>query len=320
MDVLITGAGGFIGKALCRRLSSYNKVIGIDIIKKPDKYVNIAWEQTDLTNFNSMRTICKNYSPDLVIHCAGVAHQKIGAVDAITYMRVNSEVTENLAKATFENNPDVCFIFLSSISVYGEENLSMATSEESEGNPSSDYALSKLDAERRLIALYNGGNIHKLFILRLAPVYDREWSLNLDRRVFAPKKLTYLRFGSGLQKMSALARPNLIDFIEFLLQRGLQTQGVNILNLCDTYPYELNQIINVFRRSNIQVARPIIPVPLSLVWIATRLAGSLFHDKRKWLHSCYDKVASDILISNRNMLRTGFKPRFSLETVFSPRK
>jgi len=58
-----------------------------------------------------------------------------------------------------------------------------------------------------------------LIILRLAPVYDRKWSLNLDRRIFTPKKIAYLRFGSGLQKMSALAKSNLIDFIEFLIYR-----------------------------------------------------------------------------------------------------
>ena len=56
----------------------------------------------------------------MVIHCAGIAHQKIKAVDAVTYMRVNSEATENLAKAVAECNPGVCFIFFSSVSVYGE--------------------------------------------------------------------------------------------------------------------------------------------------------------------------------------------------------
>jgi len=89
--------------------------------------------------------------------------------------------------------------------------------ENGECQPSSDYSISKLDAERRLIALANEGIINSLFILRLAPVYDREWSFNLNKRVFAPKKMAYIRFGSGLQRMSALARPNLVDFIEFLI-------------------------------------------------------------------------------------------------------
>ena len=58
-----------------------------------------------LTNLNSVTAICEKYSPDVVIHCAGIAHQKIGAVDSATYMRVNSEATENLANAAARDNP-----------------------------------------------------------------------------------------------------------------------------------------------------------------------------------------------------------------------
>jgi nucleoside-diphosphate-sugar epimerase len=316
MPIIITGANGFIGTALCSKLSSDNKVVGVDITGPPDGALNVAWEQVDLTDADSVTAICERYSPDVVIHCAGIAHQKIGAVDSATYMRVNSEVTENFAKAAAESNPGVCFIFLSSVSVYGEENLSMPISEESECHPSSDYAVSKLDAERRLIALYDEGIIHNLIILRLAPVYDREWSLNFDRRVFAPKKLAYLRFGSGTQKMSALARLNLVDLIEFLLKKSPKNSEINILNVCDAEAYEFNKIIRVFQKSRIRPKRPIISIPLFPVWLATRIAGILFTNKKSWLHSCYDKLASDLVFDNGKMMKTGFKLVHSLETIF----
>jgi nucleoside-diphosphate-sugar epimerase len=160
------------------------------------------------------------------------------------------------------------------------------------------------------------GIIHNLIILRLAPVYDRRWSLNLDRRVFAPGKLAYLRFGSGSQKMSALARPNLVDFIEFLLKRSPQNSGVNILNVCDAEAYEFNKIIRVFQKSGIRPNRPIISIPLFPVWIATRIASIFLPGKRNWLHSCYDKLASDLVFENGKMMGTGFRPVHSLETVF----
>ena len=118
--VLITGANGFIGTSVCSRLAPGNEVIGIDIKGPTDRALNIAGEQADLTDGYSVTAICEKHSPDVVIHCAGIAHQKIGAVDSATYMRVNSEATETLAKAAAESNPGVCFIFLSSVSVYGE--------------------------------------------------------------------------------------------------------------------------------------------------------------------------------------------------------
>jgi len=99
MNVLVTGANGFIGRALCSQLASDNKVVGVDITAPPDGALNIAWERADLTDSDSVAAICEKYFPDVVIHCAGIAHQKIGTIDFATYMRVNSEATENLEKA-----------------------------------------------------------------------------------------------------------------------------------------------------------------------------------------------------------------------------
>lgn len=316
-NILITGASGFIGRVLCDRLSTDNKIIGVDITCLPDRAFNITWEQVDISNFNLVAAICEKHSSDVVIHCAGIAHQKIGAVNRVAYTKVNSEATENLARAAIKCNPDVQFIFFSSVSVYGEENLSVPVSEDSPAHPSSDYAVSKLDAERRLSALYDKGVIRNLVILRLAPVYDREWSLNLDRRVFAPGKLAYLRFGTGLQRMSALARPNLVDFISYMLQSTNYTNENNLcINVCDELPYKFNAIIRVFRESGVFAKRFVISIPLSLVWFITRIVGILFFSKKKWIYSCYDKLASDLVFDNRKMMETGFKPKHSLETVF----
>jgi nucleoside-diphosphate-sugar epimerase len=111
MNILITGANGFIGMALCSRLAHDNKIVGVYHRKRPVSSASIVWGQADppalrcealragLTDLNSVAAICRKHSPDVVIHCAGIAHQKIGAVDSATYMQVNSEATENLANA-----------------------------------------------------------------------------------------------------------------------------------------------------------------------------------------------------------------------------
>ena len=60
----------------------------------------------------------------------------------------------------------------------------------------------------------------------------------------------------------------------------------------------------------------VIFVPLSVVWVATRVAGCLLRNKREWVYSCYDKLASSLVYDNEKMLKTGFKPRHDLETIF----
>jgi nucleoside-diphosphate-sugar epimerase len=314
-SILITGAIGFIGSAMCDYLSSYG-VIGIDVRGGPLRNRKISWEEVDLTDPVSVAKIFKKYSPDVVIHCAGIAHQKIGTIDAKEYFRVNSEATENLLKVATAANPDLHFIFLSTISVYGENISDKPVSEDRVCSPSSDYALSKLDAEKRLIRLYEAGLCSKLTILRLAPVYDREWSSSLERRVFAPKKIVFFKVGAGKQKMSALARPNLVEFIAQLLKRSTINTGIEIMNVCDAEPYEFNKIINVFKTSELFSDCPTIRIPLPIIWLSTRMAGVFARNKKKWIHSFYDKLASSLVFDNSKMLQIGFKPRHTLETIF----
>ena len=59
-------------------------------------------------------------------------------------------------------------------------------------------------------------------------------------------------------------------------------------------------------------------VPLSVVWFATHIAGVLFSNKKEWIHSCYDKLAYNLVFDSRRMMGTGFRPRCSLETIFNP--
>ena len=86
---------------------------------------------------------------------------------------------------------------------------------------------------------------------------------------------------------------------------------------CDAKAYDFNTIIEVFKRSRIRPNRPVISVPLCFVWLATRIAGVFFFNKREWIHSCYDKLASDLVFDNGKMMETGFRPRHSLETILS---
>jgi len=95
---------------------------------------------------------------------------------------------------------------------------------------------------------------------------------------------------------------------------------LQIFNVCDAEAYEFNRIIRVFKKSGFQPSRPVISVPLSFIWFATRIAGVFFPKKREWIHSCYDKLACDLVFDNGRMMGTGFRPGHSLETIMGNRK
>ena len=315
--ILITGAAGFIGSALCRRLCAFSQITGLDYSTKNDSSLDANWINSDINDFDYIKTVIKKENPDVIIHCAGIAHQKIGSVERSEYFRVNSQASEYIAKIAAENNPDLHFIFLSSISVYGEKK-SMPINENDPCEPSSDYSSSKLDAENRLVNLFDEGIINRLDILRLAPVYDSKWSLNLDRRIFLPKKIAYVQFGKGTQTMSAVSKNNLIGFIDYLIINNnlFGEKYFNIYNVCDEKAYSFNYILKTFRSSRYQPDRILVIIPLPIVWLLTRIAGFVVPNKKPWLHSCYDKLARDLVFDNQKMLQTGFQPQENIENVF----
>jgi len=318
--VLITGAKGFIGSVLCRDYSNSYNIIAIDSSALPEGRSNFAFVKGDITDNDLLDKLCGEFRPDTIVHCAGIAHQKLSMIGLDEYFLVNSHATEHLAKAAIKVNPDVRFIFLSSISVYGEDKLNCPVSEDAVCNPSSDYAKSKLDAEKRLIKLYDAGLLKKLDILRLSPVYDSEWSLNLDRRVFAFNKLAYIKFGSGEQKISAVSRQNLADFIKYRLNQVKDSSSCNIINVCDKEPYKFREIIRIFKQSEYQPNRMVLWIPLIFVWFATRFVGIILKNKQSWMYSSYDKLAGSLIFDNKKMLETGFNPKYDLESVFLENK
>lgn len=316
--ILVTGSSGGIGRSLCSALSATNTVLGYDKKNGTKPCSHYTHETGDIVDFKRVNEVCRKHAPDVVIHCAGIAHQRLNSgVSPSDYERVNHAATVNLARCAVNANPSVHFIFLSTISVYGERFNAGPVSEESECHASSPYAMTKLKAEQDLIGLSGKQCLKKLDILRLAPVYDRKISLNLDKRVFSPGKLCYVRFGTGTQKMSVLYIKNLTGFIDYILQNAERPNGPCYLyNVADAHPYTFNQIIRIFKRSQYRPARPVIPIPMGLVRFGIKFLSAIVFPQKRVIDSWYDKLALDLVFDNKKMLETGYYPDKKLDDVF----
>lgn len=125
MKILITGANGFIGRRLCKRL-----------ITSGHEVVHPSRTEIDISKPFSLSTVF-----DVGIHLAAYNITHVGAQDQELYTAINVEGTRNLLQAaTFKR-----FIYLSTSKVYKTEGKPLT--EESPLQPQCTYEQSKLKAE-----------------------------------------------------------------------------------------------------------------------------------------------------------------------------
>ena len=150
--VLVTGATGFVGGALCKKLLTGGwPVVGTYrtdcSVKKLPAGIEKTWIKSIGPNTDWQEAL---NGIDTVIHLAAQVHV-LGntSAGAITeYRRVNVAGTNHLAQtAAFKGVRR--FIYMSSVKVYGEGNA-IAYTEHDSPRPTAPYAISKYEAERLL--------------------------------------------------------------------------------------------------------------------------------------------------------------------------
>lgn len=191
--VMITGVGGYIGTALKEWLQKREyRVIGVDT------------QQVDPENIDMSGC-------DVVVHVAGIAHQKETRENAHLYYEVNRDYTVKTA-ANARKSKVSQFIVLSSMSVYGK-NTGRITKETIPA-PISHYGKSKYQADRRLEKMQT--DTFKVCILRPPMVYGKGCKGNYQTL----RKLALLTpvFPAWKNKRSMIYIDNLCGFIENLIR------------------------------------------------------------------------------------------------------
>lgn len=173
MQILVTGATGFIGTHLVNRLLSENqqvRCLARNTSVRPAEFADrVEWVIGDLQDKESL--IKATAGVDEVFHLAGA----IAAQNAFEFLQINTYGTENLLSAMTENaNPNARFVYVSSLSAGGPASALKPNHEDDPAFPVSAYGNSKLAAE---IALLRQKEKIHVTIIRPAIVYgpgDRE--------------------------------------------------------------------------------------------------------------------------------------------------
>ena len=184
MNILITGAAGFIGSNLAERLVGEHSVIGIDnfdpfydrSIKESNlsalrKESGFILHEADITDQSAMKRIFTENRPDLVVHLAAKAGVRPSIEDPAGYSRTNIDGTISLLEASRAAGV-VDFLFASSSSVYGNTREVPFSETAFVDHPISPYAATKKAGE---LICHTYSHLHGMRIasLRFFTVYGR---------------------------------------------------------------------------------------------------------------------------------------------------
>ncbi|HEM2793001.1 TPA: NAD-dependent epimerase/dehydratase family protein [Streptococcus suis] len=199
--VLITGANSYIG-------TSFEKYVlekGIDFEIDTLDLLEPNWKDYDFSGYDS------------VFHVAGIAHFSKDESKKELYYKVNTELTEHVAKIAKQAGVGQ-FIFMSSIIVYGDSTSGeRVITKDTQPAPSDFYGDSKLQAEQRLEKLVDDN--FRVVILRPPMIYGKGSKGNYPKlSKLAQKTLVFPDFSNS---RSMLHIDNLCEFIKQIIDLEL---------------------------------------------------------------------------------------------------
>lgn len=240
MNILITGASGFVGSNLVRHLL---RVSGVSLTVAVRHSVEIPGVKViEIRSIESVTDWSMELDGiDVVVHLAACAHNKTDGHytnGTSQYEAVNVDATLNLASHAARAGVRR-FIYMSSIGVNGRESGAPFREEDSP-NPSDDYARSKLMAEHGLWELKKNLSID-VVIVRPVLVYGPNAPGNFGRLVKLIHSGLPLPFASIDNKRSFIAIDNLVDLI----------------GICIYHPAAANQVFLAADGSDISIVEMI---------------------------------------------------------------
>jgi nucleoside-diphosphate-sugar epimerase len=293
MHILVTGASGFVGRALVQHLASDGRH-QVRAAVRTSASINASGPHVEVVTVGDMtpQTIWSTAlaHTDVVVHCAARVHvmNEMAPDPLAEFRRVNVDGSLNLARQALAAGVKR-FVFISSIKVNGEETLpGKPFLADDAPAPADPYGVSKLEAEQALLALNREGAM-EVTIVRPVLVYGPGVKANFLNMMRWLDKGAPLPLGAiNVNRRSLVALDNLVDLI----------------TVCMTHPAAAGQVFlaadgedlsttELLRRTARALGKSTVLLPLPASWlslaakllgkpgIAQRLCGSLQVDIAK---------------------------------------
>lgn len=270
-NILVTGANGFIGRELCKRLitDGFNVRAAIRTTDKINQMPSGVISVQVGNNFSKTDWPSVLDGIEGIVHLAARVHvmQEQSSDPLSEYRRVNFLGTENLACQAASAGVKR-FVYLSSIKVNGEGRIE-PYKESDEEKPKNPYAVSKLEAEVKLQEIAVGTTL-EVVIIRPPLVYGPGVKGNLVRLKGLIAKGIPLPLASIKNRRSFIYIGNLVDSIVTCL-RHPKAAG-EIFFVSDFEDLSTPELIRQLAISMGKKAR-LFPFPVYLLNYAGKLTG-----------------------------------------------
>ncbi|CAG9934018.1 UDP-glucose 4-epimerase family protein [Candidatus Nitrotoga arctica] len=270
MKFMISGAGGFVGKALCaellRRGQSVSAAVrsGSSLIENTEVIIIGAIDGE--TNWaDALRDV------DVVIHLAARVHvMRESATDPLAeFLQVNLHGTSNLARQA------ACFgvkrlVYVSSIKVNGEQtSATQSFTELDEPSPQDFYSISKWQAEQALWRIARETGL-EIVIVRPPLVYGAGVKGNFAQMLTVAAKHIPLPFASVHNRRSLIYVENLVDALIACATHPVAAGQTYLV--CDGEDVSTPDLLHQLGGAMGFPAR-LLPFPLSWLRILGKLSG-----------------------------------------------
>lgn len=213
MNLLITGATGFVGRELVAELLGRDMSV-LAVVRRPSSLPSEARQVVveDLLSGIEWKEVLQKI--DVVIHLAARVHIMNETVSEplAAFRKVNVDGTLNLAKQATESGVKR-FIYISSIKVNGEMTMTDCPFRPDDTvQPIDSYGLSKHEAEQGLLAMAKSTTM-EVVVIRPPLVYGPGVRANFLSMMNWMHKGIPLPFGAVNNRRSLIALDNLVSFI-----------------------------------------------------------------------------------------------------------
>lgn len=250
--VLVTGGCGLMGDHICSGfLKKGCEVIAVD--RQPSDYNlekdNFTFIEAKPTDKGKYADIFENYKIDAVIHAACTADNDLGHIFTEAEIEEAKQCDSFIYRFAIAHDVKQ-FVLISTTQVYQIPKTREPLREDDYVKPITNYAKMKYNSENKMAEDIGRAKGMMCSIIRVAPIYTKDFSGNLEAKITDPKDNSKFVYRTGEYGFHFCCLHNLVDFLLAFLRDADNNSYNGIYNMADKNLVMASEIITYMKENH----------------------------------------------------------------------